>query len=239
MPPPSTNEQPTGSTPAAARRAPLSREVIFAAALRVVDQDGLDALTMRRLGKELDRDPMSLYRHAIDRTALLDGVAEFVLDQLVIPESDETGEWRSQLRRIATDFRELCLRHPHVVPLLVTRPPSTPLGLRPIGTLRPLEQVLAVLIDAGFPPVTALRLYRAYFALLYGYVLNELQETVIDPEESRDLLRIGLRRLPPTDFVHIRSLENELGNYDGLAELELGLELLFTGIHHTLNTPPA
>jgi hypothetical protein len=103
--------------------------------------------------------------------------------------------------------------------------------------LRPLEQVLAVLIDAGFPPVTALRLYRAYFALLYGYVLNELQETVVDPEESRDLLRLGLRRLPPTDFVHIRSLESELGNYDGLAELELGLELLFTGIHHTVNTP--
>jgi AcrR family transcriptional regulator len=235
MPPPSTNEQPADPTPGGARRPPLSREVIFTAAVHVVDEDGLDALTMRRLGKELDRDPMSLYRHAIDRTALLDGVAEFVLDQLVIPDSD--GGWRTQLHHIAKDFRDLCLRHPQVVPLLVTRPPSTPLGLRPIGTLRPLEQVLAVLIDAGFPPVTALRLYRAYFALLYGYVLNELQETVVDPEESRDLLRLGLRRLPPTDFVHIRSLESELGNYDGLAELELGLELLFTGIHHTLNTP--
>ena len=237
MPPPSTNEQPTGSTPVGARRAPLRREVIFAAALRVVDQDGLDALTMRRLGKELDRDPMSLYRHAIDRTALLDGVAEFVLDKLVIPHSD--GGWRTQLRQTAIDFRDLCLRHPHVVPLLVTRPPATPLGLRPICTLRPLEQVLAVLIDAEFPPVTALRLYRAYFALLYGYVLNELQETVVDREESRDLLRIGLRRLPPTDFVHIRSLETELGNYDGLAELELGLDILFTGIDHTLNNPPS
>ena len=163
---------------------------------------------MRRLGKELDRDPMSLYRHAIDRAALLDGVAEFVLDQLVIPTD---GGWRAQLRRTANDFRDLCLDHPNVVPLLVTRPPATPLGLRPIGTLRPLEQVLAVLIDAGFPPVTALRLYRAYFALLYGYVLNELQETVNDPEESKDLLRLGLRRLPATDFVHIRGLETELG----------------------------
>ena len=167
----------------------------------------------------------------------MDGVAEFVLDQLVIP--DSTGDWRTQLRQTAYNFRDLCLRHRHVVPLLVTRPPSTPLGLRPIATLRPLERILAVLIDAGFPPVTALRLYRAYFALLYGYVLNELQETVVDPEESRDLLRIGLRRLPPTDFIHIRSLETELGDYDGPAELELGLELLFTGIHHPLNTPPA
>jgi len=74
--------------PGSTGRRPLSREVIFAAALRVVDEHGLDALTMRRLGKELNRDPMSLYRHAINRAALLDGVAEFVLDQLVIPNSE-------------------------------------------------------------------------------------------------------------------------------------------------------
>ncbi len=209
--------------------------MIFAAALNVVDRDGLDALTMRRLGKELDRDPMSLYRHAIDREALLDGVAEFVLDQLEIPDSS-AGEWRSQLHHTALSFRDLCVQHPHVVPLLVTRPPSTPLGLRPIGTLRPLERVLAVLIDAGFEPVTALHLYRAYFALLYGYMLDELQETVTDPAESEDLLRIALRRLPATDFVHIRALQHELSGYDGLAELELGLEMLFTGIEHALRS---
>jgi AcrR family transcriptional regulator len=216
--------------PSSTRRRPLSREVILAAALAVVDRDGLDALTMRRLGKELDRDPMSLYRHAIDRTALLDGVAEFVLDQLVIPTGGR--DWQAHLRDTADNFRRLCLAHPNVVPLLVTRPPGTPLGLRPLGTLRPLEQVLAVLIDAGFPRVTALRLYRAYFALLYGYVLNELQERVTDLEESKDLLRLGLRRLAPTEFTHIRSLENELGNYDGAAELEHGLNLLLAGIDH-------
>jgi hypothetical protein len=101
-----------------------------------------------------------------------------------------------------------------------------------------LEQVLMVLITAGFAPVTALRLYRAYFAMLYGYVLNELQETVTDAEESKDLLRIGLRRLPSTEFTHIRGLETELGNYDGAAELELGLDILITGLDRTLNTPP-
>lgn len=221
----------------AGRRPRLSREGIFAAALRVVDEHGLDALTMRRLGKELDRDPMSLYRHAIDRAALLDGVAEFVLDRLVIPNSG--GGWRAQLRRTANDFRDLCLEHPNVVPLLVTRPPATPLGLRPIGTLRPLEQLLAVLIDAGFTAVVALRIYRAYFALLYGYVLNELRETVTDPEESKVLLRLGLCRLPPADFLHIRGLETELSHYEGAAELELGLDILLSGLDHILNNPPS
>jgi hypothetical protein len=179
---------------------------------------------------------MTLYRHAIDRAALLDGVAEFVFNKLVIP--TDGADWRAQLRRTAEDFRGLCLAHPNVIPLLVTRPPGTPLGLRPIGTLRPLEQVLALLIDAGFPPVTALRIYRAYFALLYGYVLNELQETVNDPEESKDLLRLGLRRLRASDFVHIRALETELGSYNGAAELAVGLDILLTGIDHTLNNVP-
>ena len=55
------------------------------AALQVVDAEGLDALTMRRLGRQLDRDPMALYRYAANREALLDGVAELVLAQLVIP----------------------------------------------------------------------------------------------------------------------------------------------------------
>ena len=86
--------------------------------------------------------------------------------------------------------------------------------------------------------MTALRIYRAYFALLYGYVLNELQETVHDPEESKDLLRLGLRRLRASDFVHIRALEPELGTYDGASELAIGLNILLNGIDATLNNPP-
>ena len=82
-------------------------------------------------------------------------------------------------------------------------------------------------------------MYRAYFALLYGYVLNEIQSTVTDPEESKALLHIGLRRLPPADFLHIRGLETELGDHDSAAELELGLNLLLTGIDRTLDPRPA
>lgn len=62
--------------------------------------------------------------------------------------------------QIAHDLRLLALRHPNVVPLLVTRPLSTPLGLRPLGTIRPLEQILALLIDAGLTPADALHVYR-------------------------------------------------------------------------------
>jgi AcrR family transcriptional regulator len=132
-------------TPTAAEtKARLSKELVLAKALELVDAEGLDALTMRRLGQELGCDPMSLYRYAENRAALLDGVSELVLNELPIHAEDP--DWKAQLRHIAHNLRLLALRHPNVVPLLVTRPLSTPLGLRPLGTLRPLEQILSLLV---------------------------------------------------------------------------------------------
>jgi AcrR family transcriptional regulator len=224
---------PTGPTGAPderkpARRAPLTRERVLATALRLVDDEGLDALTRRRLGQELGRDAMALYRHAPDRAALLDGIVELVLDELDIP--DGGPDWQAQLSRTAHDFRRIGLAHPHVVSLIVTRPLSTPLGLRPLGTLRPLERLLKVLTDAGFPPPLALRVYRLYIGFLYGHMLTELQELVADPEETNDLLRLGLHRLPVREFPLLRSLATELATYDGAAELDQGLAVLFTGL---------
>ena len=137
----------------------LSRDIVLAKALELVDAESLEALTMRRLGQELGRDPMSLYRYAENRAALLDGVTELVLNQLSIHPSDP--DWKAQLRKIAHSLRALALQHPNVVPLLVTRPLSTPLGLRPLGTLRPLEQILFLMGWAGFGPAVALLFFRA------------------------------------------------------------------------------
>ncbi|WP_427172271.1 TetR/AcrR family transcriptional regulator C-terminal domain-containing protein [Arthrobacter sp. 92] len=213
----------------------LSREVVLQAALELVDDEGLAALTMRRLGQVLGRDPMGLYRYAENRAALLDGVTELVLAELKI--FPEDSDWQAQLRRIAHDLRLLALRHPNVVPLLVTRPLSTPLGLRPLGTVRPLEQILGLLIDAGFAPADALHVYRAYYAFLYGHILNELQEFIVDPEENEVLLRLGLHRLPARDFPHLRALAPVLVDYDGEAELDQGLSILLSGLAAQLNAP--
>jgi AcrR family transcriptional regulator len=211
--------------------------VVLTAALALVDAEGLEALTMRRLGKELGRDPMGLYRHAENRAALLDGITELVLDQLTIP--TDAADWQDQLRRTAHDVRDLALAHPHVVPLLVTRPLSTPLGLRPLGTLRPLESILALLIKAGFAPADALHVYRAYYGYLYGHILNELQEFVVDPEEQEHLLRLGLYRLPAREFPQLRALAPVLVEYDGAGELDQGLTILLTGLATQLNPTPA
>jgi AcrR family transcriptional regulator len=206
----------------------ITRDVVLAAALEIIDRDGTDALSMRRLARALDRDPMILYRHAPNKAALLDGVAETVLARLEVDSTDP--DWVGQLRDVARRFRALALAHPHVVPLIVTRPLATPLGLRPPGTLRPLEDILALLSRAGFSGSDALHIYRALFGFLYGHVLNELQELVENPDETDDLLRLGLHRLPIGEFPLLRGLAPVLANYDGAAELERGLDILLTGL---------
>lgn len=221
---------PTGTEPPrrAAGREPLTRERVLATALRLVDTEGLDALTRRRLGHELGRDAMTLYRYAPDKAALLDGIVELVLHELDI-EPDE-ADWQTQLRSAAHSFRQLALAHPHVVGLIMARSNSTPLGNRPPGTLRPLEHLLGLLIGAGFNPTLAWRIHRLYVGFLYSHILTELQDPIVNPDETDDLLRLGLHRLPPREFPHLRSLASDLAHYDGATELDQGLDILFAGL---------
>lgn len=215
-----------------AARTPLTRERMLAAALECIDEEGLSALTMRRLGARLQRDPMALYRHAKNRAELLDGVVELVLSQLRI--DPDHADWQRSLRAAAHRFRGLALAHPNVVPLIATRPLATPLALRPVGTLRPLEHVLGLLDGAGFAPVDALRVYRSYFGLLLGHVLTELQEVVVDQEEADDLLRTGLHRLPLREFPRLRGLASALVEYDGGEELDHSVTILLSGLTRQL-----
>jgi AcrR family transcriptional regulator len=228
---------PLASDAAANRGGKLTRDMVMAAALGIIDRDGADALSMRRLAAALNRDPMILYRHAANKAAVLDGVAETIVAQLDVNPADP--DWATQLRTVARDYRRLALAHPNVVPLLVTRPLATPLALRPHGTLRPLEDILALLTRAGFSGPDALHIYRALFGFLHGHILNELQELIDNPEETDDLLRLGLHRLPLKQFPLLRSLAPALATYDGAAELELGLDILLTGLATTLTARPA
>ncbi len=218
--------------PVKRRSSGLTRELVLGAALQIIDEDGVDGLSMRRLARALGRDPMSLYRHAATKAELLDGVAEAVLAQLTVDTTDE--DWAAQLRTVARQFRGLARAHPHVVPLLVTRPLATPLALRPFGTLRPLEAILELLIRAGFSDADALHVYRSFYGFIQGHVLNELQELVENHEETDDLLRLGLHRLPLREFPRLRSLAPVLAVYDGAAELEQGVDILLAGLQSQL-----
>ena len=232
---------PPGTAPQIGQRRPgLTRDQVLAAALAIIDLSGVEALTMRRLGQALNRNPMAIYRHAMDKDALLDGVVEMVVSGFVIPQGagdDGDGDWAGALRRHAHAFRRVALAHPRVVPLLVTRPLSGPLARQPLGMLRPLEQLLEVFAAAGFDQHGALHAARLFTGFLYGHVLHELQENVDNPDESDDLLRLGLHRLPLTQFPRLRSLAGELAGYDGAAELDEGLTIMVAGLRSQLLSP--
>jgi AcrR family transcriptional regulator len=208
---------------------------VLVTALQLIDDQGVDALSMRRLGRALDRDPMRLYRFAGSKDELLDGIVELVLGELQVPTDAPAHTWPAVLRAAAHAYRGLALRHPHVVPLLVTRPLSTPLGLRPLGTLRPLEALLELLIRAGFDARGSLHAYRLYMGFLQGHVLNELQERVQNPDETDALLRLGLYRLPAREFPRLRSLATALASYDGARELDEGLDIILGGLRRHLD----
>ena len=251
MPSDTTQTRPSAPPPQTGRPAALTREQVLIAALEIIDEDGVEALTMRRLGQALGRNPMGIYRHAADKDALLDGVVEHVLSALVVTREpgrdaesvdsdvDRDGDdgdvdWETALRHTAHAFRRIALAHPNAVPLLVARSVTGPLALRPLGTLRPLEELLEVFIGAGFDPHGALHATRLFTGFLYGHIQDELQQQVPDPDETDDLLRLGLHRLPITRFPRLRSLATVLATYDGAAELDEGLDIVIAGLRSQL-----
>jgi len=82
----------------------------------------------------------------------------------------------------------------------------------------------------GSPPPDALHAYRLFFGFLHGHVLHELQELIDNPDETDDLLRLGLHRLPLAQFPRLRALAGELAGYDGATQLHQGVEMMITGL---------
>ncbi len=127
-------------------RASLTREAIVTAAVDLVEEAGVDALTMRAVGERLGAGAMSLYRHVSGREELLD----LVLARLVseIPDTLPSGDWRADAEALARDVRAVLLRRPSLTVLLTSRTGSG-------GGLATLERALSIFRSAGFGPQDA------------------------------------------------------------------------------------
>src|SRR5437867_10194051 len=90
------------------RREALTRERIIRAALRIMDEEGLEAVSMRRIGRELGVEAMSLYNHVRDKEDILDSICELVLSEFRIPNADG---WTEGARLAAREYRRLLLAH--------------------------------------------------------------------------------------------------------------------------------
>ncbi|GAA1254206.1 TetR/AcrR family transcriptional regulator C-terminal domain-containing protein [Kitasatospora nipponensis] len=226
----------------AAGRARLSRPRVLAAAIALVDRQGLAALTMRRLATDLGVEPMALYRYASGKEALLDGTVEVfyaeVLDVLAAEDraaaesaqgTEGAEDWRAALHRVARSFCAVADAHPELFALVVTRPLTVPLARRPAPMLRLNEHLLEVIGRAGHDDRTTLRMYRALVGWVLGYLLVERRVVVDNPDEPDPLLRLGLHRLAAADYPRLRALVPLFADHDAPGELAAGLDTLLDG----------
>lgn len=148
------------------RREPISREAIVTAAVRLLDNEGLAALSMRRLAEELGTGAASLYWHVGSKDGLLDLVLDEVIGENEVPDPDP-AHWREQLKEVARTQRRISLRHPYIVRISIGRIPMGP------NALLYSERVLAILRAGGLPPRLAVQGYLLLIATVNGFTVDE------------------------------------------------------------------
>jgi AcrR family transcriptional regulator len=168
----------------------LSRERIVEAAIRIIDRDGIEGLSMRALGRECEVEAMSLYRYVANKDELLDAVQEGIVAQMQLAAPGRT--WLDTLETTAREFRRVLAEHPRAIALFV-RPAAT------AGALAALEQVWRVLVKAGFSELDAMRAFQALLAFIVGQALWQFTpdgERPVDDEFEfgLELMLLGLER---------------------------------------------
>ncbi len=151
------------SPPRSRRRERLSPGAIAVAALRLIDRDGLEALSMRRLGEALGVEAMALYHHFPSRTALLDAVTERLVGEIDMP--DPSGDVVAWLGEVVRRYIAVADRHPEAFPLLATRRFNT------AAAFGFVESVVGTLIAAGASPELAVDIFRGLGAFANGAAL--------------------------------------------------------------------
>ncbi|HWN34803.1 MAG TPA: TetR/AcrR family transcriptional regulator C-terminal domain-containing protein [Pseudonocardia sp.] len=205
---------------AEAPRGALSRERIVRAAVELIERDGSDAVSMRRVAAALGVGTMSLYNHVPNKAALLDGVAEFIMADMAFA-ADPDAAWQDQARALARTFRGISLRYPRSVLVVTTRQPRSTVGLRPV------EITLAALRAAGFDDRTAVRLMRTFVSFVLGSLVHrvgvaEAGAAGLAAAEGAELVRA----IEEAGFRHVRDLLPVLAEHDHDGDFEFGLELL-------------
>ena len=199
----------------------LSRDRILASAVRLADRDGLEAVTMRRLGQALGVEAMSLYKHVANKDAILDGLLERVLAEVQLPEPG--GDWEAELRRAAISLHDALARHPWACGLVMA-PASWPnaLGAR----IRYIEALLRTLREAGFTPTQAYYGYHALDSHAVGFTMWELGHAVPDNAVVEQLMRQIESGAYPYLLEHARQHDADHPR----TSFEFGLDLIFDGL---------
>lgn len=218
-------------------REPLSRERALAAAIALVDAEGLPALTMRRLASALGVEAMSLYHHLPGKQGLLDGLVDTVLAEIQAATARAEagvpgGDWRTLLRHRFLAARTVMLRHPWAPALLSSRPNV------PAGVYLYYDGIIATLLNGGFSHRVAHRALHAFGSLALGFAQEVFRPAsaggATDVEAAEAELAAMAERLPHLTAMVAAEVHDAadptLGWCDSQVEFEFTLDLLFDGL---------
>jgi AcrR family transcriptional regulator len=205
-------------------RRPLSRERILGAALELVDANGIESLSMRKLGQKLGYEAMSLYNHVAGKDDLLDGVLDIVLAETTPPSPSEA--WDTAIRESAISVHDALTRHPWACPLLMQ-----PGRIRP-ARLRYMDQLLGRLREAGFSAETTYTAYHVLDGHIFGFALWESSHTYTAEDISSLAARFAdLITLDTYPYLHEHAEQHLAdGPHREVSAFELGLDLIIDGL---------
>ena len=211
-------------------RTGLTREAVARKALEVLDRDGLEAVSMRRLADELGAGTMTLYGYFRNKEELLDAVIDAGFADFEPPAAQSTP--LAGLRELMIAAREVLRRHPALAEIRSTGPIVRPRGF----TIT--EVALGLLTEAGLDPGEAARVYRLLFEYVFGHAIVNRRPP--SAELRREALA-SIAALPPDDFPLVTSAaESMADSVAGADQFEYGLDLILDGIEARLGArPPA
>ena len=241
IPPPPWQRAP--DRPSRRRREPISRDAIVTAAIKLLDREGLAALSMRRLAEELSAGAASLYWHVGSKDGLLDLVLDEVIGEAKVPDPDPE-RWQEQLKQVAREQRAASLRHPWLVRVSIGRIPMGP------NALRYSERILAILRAGGLPPRLAVQGYLLLIATVNGFTIDETGvDDSADPaggapltdresrQEAADMARDYIASLPAAQFPTMTALAGEFALADPDERFDLLIDIFVDGLSRRAAQP--
>ncbi len=215
-----TTEPATGTD----RRAPLSRARVLDAAIDLADREGMDAVSMRRLGTELGVEAMSLYTHVRSKDDLLDGIADAVVASIPVDRSG--GPWLEALRAMILGARAVMLRHRWAARVIETRGSAGP------ATIRYMDAVAATLFDGGFSADLAHHAMHVLGSRVLGFDQDLFDDkSTPDPDAAAAMARQLAESYPSVAAIAFAaSHEGGLGGCDDDVEFAFGLDLVLDGL---------
>jgi AcrR family transcriptional regulator len=209
----------------AERRAPLTRDRVLRAAISLADEDGIESLTMRRLGEELAVGPMALYRHVRNKEDLVDGVIDLVFVEIGLPSIG--ADWRQAMRQRAISVRGVLSRHRWAIGLMESRRNPGP------ANLRHHDAVIGCLRAAGFDIAMAAHAYSLLDSYIYGFAATQMNLPFVTPHEVAEVAQSMLRPFPVNEYPNLTEMLTDhvmKPGYDYGDEFEYGLDVILAGL---------